>query len=210
MNEATRDRLAAYLNGSLARYELETLQDELNTNAALQAELAQLERVRSIAERSRIMEQARRIHKAKTEAFADVPTRHLVVWGRGVAIAAAACLVVVFYLRLTPVTYLTLSDVERGVPAATGTSPLADLEAGLTLLQQDNATKAASRFRAAQSDSTLTPYYRDAARWYEVMALAETDKPTARQRLAALEADASFQFPVSAFDKWRLRMRLWF
>ncbi|WP_041257630.1 hypothetical protein [Fibrella aestuarina] len=210
MSEAELDTLANYLNNQLSAAERLALEQRLATDGALRAELANLQQVRSVAARSRLLAQARQQHEASIAAFGTEPVRRL-GWGRWATSVAAACLLVVAYLRLSDVSYLTISEIERGTSkTATAPSPLSQFETGLAQLQQGAYDAALPRLRQTQLDTSLTAYYRDAARWYEVVALAHTNKPLARQRLNAIDADPAFAYPIPIADRLRVRLRVWY
>lgn len=78
------------------------------------------------------------------------------------------------------------------------------------LLIDGKDKEAAQAFSVIKNSENLRKYYRDLARWLEVVALAETDKTKAGKLFREIEADADFKYKISFSDKIKLRARLLF
>ncbi len=105
-----------------------------------------------------------------------------------------------FYLGTADFNYLELNSAERGNNNAT--TALTDLEKGLSLLQKDEPKTAIQYFQKAKNNTELTNYYRDAARWYEVVSYAEMNMDKeAKTQLSLIKNSTGFKYKIGWIEE---------
>lgn len=208
MNEAKLNIIADFLNGKLSATEKDEFLAQLELDVELKAEFEKLQQLKAIAERNRILDEVRQIHTQKITEL-KAPKGQIRLLPKISSLTAAACLVGVVYLGNSNFDYLELSSAERGNNNAT--TALTDLEKGLSLLQNDEPKTAIVYFQKAKDNTELTDYYRDAARWYEVVSYAEMDMDKeAKNSLKLIENSKSFKYKIGWIEKQKMKVRLWF
>jgi hypothetical protein len=208
MNETELNIIGDFLNKKLTADEQKAFERRLSNEAELKAEFDKIALLKQIAERNRIIEQARNIHKKEIELL-QKPKGRLVSLPKIGGLAAAACLVFAIYLGSSDFDYVYISNVERGEKSSENS--LNDFEKGVGLLKDNQPKQAIGYFRRVQSNSELRAYYKDAARWYEVVALTEMNKDEeAKTLLNQIENSAGFKYKISWIEKMKMKVRLWF
>lgn len=208
MNETKLNIIADFLNGKLSATERDEFLAQLESDVELKSEFEKLQQLRVIAERSQILAEARQVHEQKI-AELKTPKGKIISLPKISGVAAAACFVGVFYLGNADFNYLELSSAERGNNNTT--TALTDLEKGLSLLQKDEPKTAIQYFQKAKNNADLTDYYRDAARWYEVVSYTKMDMDKeAKNSLNLIENSKSFKYKIGWIEEWKMKVRLWF
>jgi hypothetical protein len=208
MNETKLNIIADFLNGKLSATEKDEFLTQIEADIELKAEFEKLQQLKAIAERNRILEEVRQVHEQKIAALKASKGR-IISLPKISGVAAAACFVGVFYLGNADFDYLELSSAERGNNNAL--TALTDLERGLSLLKTDEPKTAIQYFRKAKDNTELTDYYRDAARWYEVVSYAEMDMDeNAKSSLNLIENSKSFKYKIGGIEEWKMKIRLTF
>lgn len=208
MSQSDNKILGDYLNKKLSKADEYTLRVRLESDESLKEEYERLALLKTIAERNRILEEVRQVHEQKI-AELKTPKGSIISWSKISGFAAAACFVGVFYLGNADFNYLQLSSAERGNNNAT--TALTDLEKGLSLLQNDEPKTAIVYFQKAKDNTELTDYYRDAARWYEVVSYAEMDMDKeAKNSLKLIENSKSFKYKIGWIEQLKMTIRLIF
>ncbi len=208
MNETKLNIIADFLNGKLSATEKDEFLAQLETDDELKAEFEKLQQLRAIAERNRILEEARQVHEHKI-AELKAPKGKKISLPKITSFAAAACLVGVIYLGNADFDYMQLSSAERGENNAI--TALTDLEKGLDFLKKNEPKMAFEYFQQVKNNAELTDYYRDAACWYEVVSYAEMglDKQ-AKNQLNLIENQAGFKYKIAWIEQWKMKIRLLF
>jgi tetratricopeptide (TPR) repeat protein len=182
--------------------------ERLEVDFVLKADFEQISRLKNVAERNQILNEALSIHQQQVEALKR-PERKVVSLGSIAASAVAACLIFTLYLGNSDFEYTETSQVERG--DATAESTLSDFDAGIKSLKENQPTKAIAYFDKSINNQELTDYYRDAARWYKVVALAEMDKDDeAKTLLNQIENSVGFKYKIGWIEQWKMKVRLIF
>lgn len=208
MNETILNIIADFLNGKLSATERDEFLALLESDTQLKSEFEKLQQLRAIAERNRILEEVRQVHEQKI-AELKAPKGRIISLPKISGVAAAACFVGVFYLGNADFNYLQLSSAERGDSNAT--TALTDLEKGLSLLQNDEPKTAIQYFQKAKNNTELTDYYRDAARWYEVVSYAEMDMDVqAKKQLSLIKNSTGFKYKIGWIEQLKMKVRLMF
>ena len=208
MNETKLNIIADFLNGKLSATENDEFLAQIEADVELKAEFEKLQQLKAIAERNRILEEVRQVHNQKITEL-KAPKGRIISLPKISGIAAAACFVGVFYLGTADFDYLELSTAERG--DSNVTTALTDLEKGLSLLQNDEPKTAIQYFQKAKNNTELTDYYRDAARWYEVVSYAAMDMDeNAKNSLNLIENSKSFKYKIGWIEEWKMKIRLMF
>lgn len=208
MNETKLNIIADFLNGKLSVTEKDEFLAELESDTELKSEFEKLQQLRAIAERNRILEEVRQVHNQKITEL-KAPKGRIISLPKISGVAAAACFVGVFYLGNADFNYLQLSSAERGNNNAT--TALTDLEKGLSLLQNDEPKTAIQYFQKAKNNTELTDYYKDAARWYEVVSYAEMDMDKeAKTQLSLIINSTGFKYKIGWIEQLKMKIRLIF
>lgn len=208
MNETKLNIITDFLNGKLSATEKDEFLAQLESDTELKSEFEKLQHLKTIAERSRILEEVRQIHEHKM-AELKAPKGKMISLPKISGIAAAACFVGMFYLGNADFDYLELSSAERGNGNAI--TALSDLEKGLDFLKKDEPKTAIQYFQKAKNNAELTDYYRDAARWYEVISYAEMDMDEkAKTQLSSIKNSTGFKYKIGWIEEWKMKIRLMF
>jgi len=207
MKETKLNIIADFLNGKLSATEKDEFLAQLESDTELKSEFEKLQQLRAIAERNRILEEVRQVHEQKI-AELKTPKGRIISLPKISGMAAAACFVGVFYLGTADFNYLELSSAERGYNNAI--TALTDLEKGLNLLQNNEPKTAIQYFQKAKNNTELTDYYRDAARWYEVVSYAEMDMDEqAKNSLNIIKNSKSFKYKIGWVEELKMKVRGW-
>ncbi|MFY7910201.1 MAG: hypothetical protein ACOVO2_11635 [Emticicia sp.] len=208
MNETKLNIIADFLNGKLSATEKDELLAQLESDAELKAEFEKLQQLKAIAERNRILDEVRHVHEQKIAGL-KVSKGKKISLPKASGIAAAASVVFMLYLGNADFDYIQISNTERG--ESTQQSALTTFEDGLQLLKQSKTTESIEKFNQVANNQSITDYYRDAARWYKVVALVEMNKDSeAKTLLSQIENSTGFTYKISWLEKWKLKVRLWF
>jgi hypothetical protein len=206
MDASNLDIVANYLNNKLGEEEKNNFEKELISNTSLKSDTDNLSLVKQIAERSRILNQAKLIHKREMESLKK-PSLKVIPLVKIASFAAAASLVFMIYLGNSDVKYIEISSVERGL--GTQQSALQNFEQGIDLLKQNKNDEALVEFNHVIDNQNIEEYYRDASLWYEVVALSNMNEDLkAKEMLKSIEGDERFKYKISFLDKLRIKFRL--
>lgn len=207
MNESKKELIKSYFYKKLSEAEKKDILAQIEASKELKEEFTNLELLQKVAERNRILEQAKQIHANKILEF-KTPKGRVISWVRISTSAAAACLIFTLYLGNSDFEYTEISQAERG---STTESSLSDFDKGMNLLKNNQAENALIYFDKTINNQELTEYYKDAAQWYKVVALAKMDKDEeAKKQLSLIENSTDFKYKVAWIEQWKLKVRLWF
>ena len=206
MNENNIDIIADYLNQKLGTKKRANFEKELLTNPTMKEDLEKLRLLRQIAERNRILEQAKTIHTQQIEALKK-PKGGIISLAKIATLAAAASVIFMIYLGNSDVNYLKISSVERGDGDVK--TALINFENGINLLKDNKNQAAISEFENVLKNQDIEDYYRDASKWYEAVALAKIgEDEQAKMILNSIENSKNFKYQISFWDKIRIKIRL--
>ena len=206
MNENNVDTIADYLNQKLGTKEQADFENEIQTNPTMKEDLEKLRLLRQIAERNRILEQAKTIHTQQIEALKK-PKGGIISLAKIATLAAAASVIFMIYLGNSDVNYLEISLVERG--DGNVKTALNNFENGVNLLKDNKNQAAISEFENVLKNQDIEEYYRDASQWYEAVALAKIgEDEQAKSILNSIENNKNFKYQISFWDKIRIKIRL--
>lgn len=206
MDASNLDIVANYLNNKLGEEEKNNFEKELISNTSLKSDTDNLSLVKQIAERSRILNQAKVIHNREVESLKK-PFLKVIPLVKIASFAAAASLVFMIYLGNSDVKYIEISSVERG--QGTQQSALKNFEKGIDFLKQNKNDEALVEFNHVIDNQNIEEYYRDASLWYEVVALSNMNEDLkAKEMLKSIEGDERFKYKISFLDKLRIKFRL--
>lgn len=213
------DYIARYLNRQLNSKQQQVFETRLTTDAEWALDVDTLGQVRSLTERQQVREQIRRIQTRKlAEWQTETPDtrssgrRFLGRWAILSWAAAASVALVAGFLFLSDVRYERLAETAERSSIPVAPDPvLRRLNEGIALLEADQAPKALVALQEVGAVRDLRPFYRDAASWYEVVALLKANRmPEARRLLNQIETSPDFRYPISRLDHWKVKCRLLF
>lgn len=206
MNESKKELIKSYFYKKLSEAEKKDILAQIEASKELKEEFTNLELLQKVAERNRILEQARQIHANKISEF-KTPKDKVIPWVWVSSAVAAACLVFTLYLGNSDFEYTEISQAERG---STAESSLSDFDKGINLLKNNQAENALIYFDKTINNQELTEYYKDVAQWYKVVALAKMDKDEeAKTLLNQIENSTGFTYKIGLIEKWKMKVRLW-
>ena len=206
MNENNVDTIADYLNQKLGTKEQADFENEIQTNPTMKEDLEKLRLLRQIAERNRILEQAKTVHTQRIEALKK-PKGGIISLAKIATLAAAASVIFMIYLGNSEVNYLEISSVERG--DGNVKTALINFENGVNLLKDNKNQAAISEFENVLKNQDIEEYYRDASQWYEAVALTKIgEDEQAKRILNSIENNKNFKYQISFWDKIRIKIRL--
>jgi hypothetical protein len=205
MTENYIDLIADYLNEKLDLSQRADFEKELLLNESLQKETEKLGLLKKIAERNRILEEAKIIHNRELNTL-KTPVK-VFSWAKIASFTAAASVMLMLYLGNSDVDYIEVSAVERG--GDTTQSFITNFEKGVSFLKENKNKEAISEFDSLINNQNIEEYFQDASKWYKVVALAEMDNDIEAQKLLnVIESDNSFKFKISFLDKLKVKLRL--
>ncbi len=208
MNETKLNIIADFLNGKLSATEKSEFLSQLESDTELKSEFEKLQQLKAIAERNRILEEVRQVHGQKITEL-KTPKGNIIFWPKISGVAAAACFAGVIYLGNADFDSMQLSSIERGKNSTL--TALGDFEKGLDLLKKHDIKAAITFFQKAKNNTELTDYYRDAARWYEVVSYAEMDMDKeAKTQLNLIENSTGFKYKIGWIEELKMKIRLMF
>jgi hypothetical protein len=208
MNETNINIIGDFLNQKLSEEGENTFLQNLETDAELKADFEKLQLLKQVAERNRILEEAKQVHNEKIEALKSSKSS-IISLPKIASFAAAASVIFMLYLGNTDFEYTKISNAERG--ENTKESAIVAFENGIEFLKQHKPSEAIEKLNQVIDNKELTDYYRDAARWYKVVALAEMDKDKeAKILLNQIENSAGFTYKIGWIEQWKMKIRLWF
>lgn len=206
MDSSNLDIIANYLNNKLGEDEKNDFEKELISNTSLKNDTDNLNLVKQIAKRSRILNEAKLIHNQQMESLKK-PFLKVITLAKIASFAAAASLVFMIYLGNSDVKYIEISSVERG--QGTQQSALKNFEKGIDFLKQNKNAEALVEFDYVIDNQNIEEYYRDASLWYEVVALSNMNEDLkAKEILKSIEGNERFKYKVSFWDKLKIKFSL--
>jgi hypothetical protein len=184
----------------------------------------ELDLLKQIAERQRLREQIQRIQAQKFQEWQEseatpsdtkvipMPVKRTNFWQIGGLSVAASIALLIGFLSWSEVAYTPMSAVAERSNAPAAQDPILQrLDEGIVLLQNGKPAEAITIFDEVEATPDLRPYYRDAATWYEVVALLKADKKSeAKILLQQIESSADFQYDIPTIDKWKVKWKLLF
>lgn len=221
--EEELERISQYLNRQLGVDENTLFESELSTDAQLAADVEQLRLLAQVAQRQQLREQIKRIQSEKltewqqedtssTTKIVPMPVKRFDFWKTGGLAAAASVVLLVGYFSLADVSYEPVSmAVERSNTPSAQDPTLAQLDQGIKLLKDNKPAEAITIFDQVEGAANIRAYYRDAATWYETVALLKAGKKVeAKALLQQIESSPDFQYDIPMLDKWKVKWKLLF
>lgn len=221
--EEELERISQYLNRQLGVDENTLFESELSTDAQLAADVEQLRLLAQVAQRQQLREQIKRIQFEKlaewqqedtdsTTKILPMPVKRTNFWQMGGWASAASVVLLIGYFSLADVSYEPVSmAVERSNTPSVQDPILAQLDQGIKLLKDNKPAEAITIFDQVEGADNIRVYYRDAATWYETVALLKTGKKAeAKALLQQIESSADFQYDIPMLDKWKVKWKLLF
>ncbi|MFN8347573.1 MAG: hypothetical protein U0X91_21395 [Spirosomataceae bacterium] len=221
--EEELERISQYLNRQLGVDENTLFESELSTDAQLAADVEQLRLLKQAAERQQLREQIKRIQSEKltewqqddtdsTTKIVPMPVKRTNFWQMGGWASAASVALLVGYFSLAEVSYEPVSmAVERSNTPSAQDTILEQLDQGIKLLKDNKPTEAITIFDQVEGAANIRAYYRDAATWYETVALLKAGKKAeAKALLRQIEYSPDFQYDIPTLDQWKVKWKLLF
>lgn len=221
--EEELERISRYLNKQLSVDENTRFEAELNTDAQLATDVEQLRLLKQVAERQQLREQIQRIQSKKlaewqqedtdsTTKIVPMPVKRTNFGQMGGWASAASMVLLIGYFSLAEVSYEPVSmAVERSNTPSTQDPTLVLLDQGIELLKNNKPDAAIRAFDAVEAAPNTRAYYRDAATWYEAVALFKAGKKLeAKELLKQIESSPDFQYDVPTLDRWKMKWKLLF
>lgn len=221
--EEELERIGKYLNRQLGVEQNTLFEAELNSDAELAEDVEQLRLLTQVAQRQQLREQIKRIqaekltewHREDTDSTArivPIPVKRFDFWKTGGLASAASVALLIGYFSLSDVSYEPVSmAVERSNTPAAQDPILTQLDQGIKLLSENKPAEAIAAFDAVEAAPNIRAYYRDAATWYETVALLKAGKQEeAKALLQEIEASPDFRYDIPTLDKWKVKWKLLF
>ncbi|MBK6975815.1 MAG: hypothetical protein IPH28_00845 [Cytophagaceae bacterium] len=216
MTDQELEILEAYILGHLDGIQIVEVEEKLRTDKAWQENFGKIKVLKELPGRLQLREKIKAIqNEVLTEWKIDsTPKSRIISWPK-IAISGIAASVALFvYFNVSNISIPgALTMQERGSETNISKADLVDFQMfkdAQQLLIDGKDKEAAQAFSVIKNSENLRKYYRDLARWLEVVALAETDKTKAGKLFREIEADADFKYKISFSDKIKLRARLLF
>lgn len=216
MTDQELEILEAYILGHLDGIQIEEVEEKLRTDRAWQENFGKIKVLKELPGRLQLREKIKAIqNEVLTEWKIDsTPKSRIISWPK-IAISGIAASVALFvYFNVSDISIPgALTMQERGSETNISKADLVEFQMfkdAQQLLIDGKDKEAAEAFSVIKNSENLRKYYRDLARWLEVVALAETDKTKAGKLFREIESDADFKYNISFSDKIKLRARLLF
>lgn len=216
MTEQELEILEAYVLGNLEKKESAEVEQRLLSDDEWQSNLKKMGVLKALPEKLALRNKIKAIHQEVLKEWEqESPKKGKIISWPKIAVAGIAASVATFiYFNQSHITLPgQLIMQERGSDSNISESDRFDFQkfkdAQAFLISGKNQ-EAAEAFAQIKNEEHLRKYYRDLARWLEVVALAEIDKPKAAQLLREIESDDDFKYKIPYFDKIRLKTRLLF
>ena len=216
MTDQELEILEAYILGHLDCIQIEEVEEKLRTDKAWQENFGKIKVLKELPGRLQLREKIKAIqNEVLTEWKIDsTPKSRIISWPKIAITGIAASVALFVYFNVSNISIPgALTMQERGSETNISKADLVDFQMfkdAQQLLIDGKDKEAAQAFSVIKNSENLRKYYRDLARWLEVVALAETDKTKAGKLFREIEADADFKYKISFSDKIKLRARLLF
>ncbi|MBK9934656.1 MAG: hypothetical protein IPP61_01830 [Cytophagaceae bacterium] len=216
MTDQELEILEAYILGHLDGIQIVEVEEKLRTDKAWQENFGKIKVLKELPGRLQLREKIKAIqNEVLTEWKIDsTPKSRIISWPKIAITGIAASVALFVYFNVSNISIPgALTMQERGSETNISKADLVDFQMfkdAQQLLIDGKDKEAAQAFSVIKNSENLRKYYRDLARWLEVVALAETDKTKAGKLFREIEADADFKYKISFSDKIKLRARLLF
>ena len=216
MTDQELEILEAYILGHLDGIQIEEVEEKLRTDKAWQENFGKIKVLKELPGRLQLREKIKAIqNEVLTEWKIDsTPKSRIISWPKIAITGIAASVALFVYFNVSDISIPgALTMQERGNETNISKADLVDFQMfkdAQQLLIDGKDKEAAQAFSVIKNSENLRKYYRDLARWLEVVALAETDKTKAGKLFREIESDADFKYKISFSDKIKLRARLLF
>ncbi len=216
MTDQELEILEAYILGHLDCIQIEEVEEKLRTDKAWQENFGKIKVLKELPGRLQLREKIKAIqNEVLTEWKIDsTPKSRIISWPKIAITGIAASVALFVYFNVSDISIPgALTMQERGNETNISKADLVDFQMfkdAQQLLIDGKDKEAAQAFSVIKNSENLRKYYRDLARWLEVVALAETDKTKAGKLFREIESDADFKYKISFSDKIKLRARLLF
>ena len=216
MTDQELEILEAYILGHLDGIQIVEVEEKLRTDKAWQENFGKIKVLKELPGRLQLREKIKAIqNEVLTEWKIDsTPKSRIISWPKIAITGIAASVALFVYFNVSDISIPgALTMQERGNETNISKADLVDFQMfkdAQQLLIDGKDKEAAQAFSVIKNSENLRKYYRDLARWLEVVALAETDKTKAGKLFREIESDADFKYKISFSDKIKLRARLLF
>ena len=216
MTDQELEILEAYILGHLDCIQIEEVEEKLRTDKAWQENFGKIKVLKELPGRLQLREKIKAIqNEVLTEWKIDsTPKSRIISWPKIAITGIAASVALFVYFNVSDISIPgALTMQERGNETNISKADLVDFQMfkdAQQLLIDGKDKEAAQAFSVIKNSENLRKYYRDLARWLEVVAFAETDKTKAGKLFREIESDADFKYKISFSDKIKLRARLLF
>ena len=216
MTDQELEILEAYILGHLDGIQIVEVEEKLRTDKAWQENFGKIKVLKELPGRLQLREKIKAIqNEVLTEWKIDsTPKSRIISWPKIAITGIAASVALFVYFNVSNISIPgALTMQERGNETNISKADLVEFQMfkdAQQLLIDGKDKEAAQAFSVIKNSENLRKYYRDLARWLEVVALAETDKTKAGKLFREIESDADFKYKISFSDKIKLRARLLF
>lgn len=223
--EAEIQLISSYLLDKLTEEQKIAFEERIASDSILQEDVTKLKLLAQVTERQLLREKIQQIQVAKFAEWANeeteettttvkvIPLRNRSLFTRKLSAvtSVASIAFVISYLSFSDVTYEPMAFSERSNNHVMNDPVLEKLNKAVSLVQHGNSHEATLLFDQIERLPNIHPYYRDAAAWYEVVALQKTGKnQQAKNLLEQIESNPRFQFNIPTIDKWKVKWKLLF
>lgn len=219
-NEITLQKIEDYVMDRLDATERTLFETELATDAELRKETDQTIKVKVAAERSQLRSKIKTIQSKKIAEWnneaskseeQETPIKRVNWLRRSTTFAAAASVLFVVYLALSPVSLPNATIIsERGNSTADSlqTTVMLKYSTAINALQNEDFETAAKLFDEVATNQNIRPYYQEAATWYGGIAQIETNPIVAELKINSVINKENKAFKIDLLDRLRVWLKL--
>jgi len=224
-NDITLQKIEDYVMDRLDPTERTLFETELATNAELREEVDKTVMVKETAERSKFRTKIKAIQTEKltewnTEVLEHVDHQEVektgnarkVNWlGRSTTFAAAASVLFVAYLALSPVSLpdaYTVTVRGESVTDSLQTAVYSRYSEAIAALENEDFDTAAVLFDSVATKDNIRPYYKEAAIWYGGVARIKSEPETAKQLTQYVINKENKEFKISRLNQVKVWIKI--